>query len=124
MDIFRKKDIIAAIHREGGFSKAAKVLRIAQPSLSVMVSGIESDIGARLFDRSTNPIRLTQIGEKYLECCESISIIEDDFMDYVNEINGLETGEIALGGNTLYISNIIPKILSEFSVLSDAFHFS
>ena len=40
MDMFRKKDIIAAIYREGGFSKASRKLHIAQPSLSVMVSGV------------------------------------------------------------------------------------
>ena len=41
MDIFRKKEIVTAIYKEGGFSKAAKALHIAQPSLSVMVSNIE-----------------------------------------------------------------------------------
>lgn len=115
MDMFRKKDIIAAIYREGGFSKASKKLHIAQPSLSVMVSGVEQEIGAKLFDRSVSPVRLTQVGEKYLECCDNISMIEDDFINYVNDINGLEIGEISIGGSALYISNIVPHILSEFS---------
>lgn len=115
MDMFRKKDIIAAIYREGGFSKASKKLHIAQPSLSVMVSGVEQEIGAKLFDRSVSPVRLTRVGEKYLECCDNISMIEDDFINYVNDINGLEIGEISIGGSALYISNIVPHILSEFS---------
>lgn len=122
MDMFRKKEIVTAIYHEGGFSKAAKALRIAQPSLSVMVSSIEKEIGAKLFDRSTNPVRLTHVGEKYIECCENISIIEDDFIRYVNEVNGLETGDITLGGNTLYISNIIPKILSAFGERHPGIH--
>lgn len=115
MDMFRKKDIIAAIYREGGFSKAAKKLHIAQPSLSVMVSGVEQEIGAQLFDRSVSPVRLTKIGEKYLECCDNISMIEEDFINYLNDIHGLEIGEISIGGSALYISNIVPLILSEFS---------
>lgn len=115
MDMFRKKDIIAAIYREGGFSKASKKLHIAQPSLSVMVSAVEQEIGAKLFDRSVSPVRLTRVGEKYLECCDNISMIEDDFINYVNDINGLEIGEISIGGSALYISNIVPHILSEFS---------
>ena len=115
MDLFRKKEIIAAIYREGGFSKAAKKLHIAQPSLSVMVSGVEQEIGAQLFDRSVSPVRLTQVGEKYLECCDSISLIEEDFLNYLNDMHGLEIGEISIGGSALYISNIVPHILSEFS---------
>ena len=122
MDMFHKKEIITAIHKEGGFSKAAKTLHIAQPSLSVMVSSIEKEIGAKLFDRSTNPVRLTQIGEKYIECCDNISMIEDDFVNYVNDIKGIEVGEIALGGNTLYMSNVVPGILSEYSRMHPAIH--
>lgn len=115
MDMFRKKDIIAAIYREGGFSRAARKLHIAQPSLSVMVSGVEQEIGAKLFDRSVSPVRLTRVGEKYLECCDNISMIEEDFINYLNDINGLEIGEISIGGSALYISHIVPHILSEFS---------
>ncbi len=122
MDMFHKKEIITAIHKEGGFSKAAKALHIAQPSLSVMVSSIEKEIGAKLFDRSTNPVRLTQIGEKYIECCDNISMIEDDFVNYVNDIKGIEVGDIALGGNTLYMSNVVPGILSEYSRMHPAIH--
>ena len=115
MDIFSKKDLVRAIYREGGFLRAARALHIAQPSLSVMVAGIEKEIGGNLFDRSTNPVSLTPLGAKYLECAGSISMIEDDFFNYMNELQGLETGSIALGSNTLYMSNIIPDILSVYS---------
>ena len=79
-----------------------------------MVAGIEKEIGGNLFDRSTNPVSLTPLGAKYLECAGSISMIEDDFFNYMNELQGLETGSIALGSNTLYMSNIIPDILSVY----------
>ena len=124
MDIFSKKDLIRAIYREGGFLRAAKALHIAQPSLSVMVSGIEKEIGGNLFDRSTNPVRLTPLGKKYLECAGSISMIEDDFFNYMNELQGLETGSIALGSNTLYMSNIMPGILSVYSSKHPMIHLS
>ena len=115
MAVFKKKDVIMAVNKEGGFSKAAKSLHIAQPSLSVMVSSVEQEIGAMLFDRSVSPVRPTQIGEKYLECCESISLIEEDFTNYLSDILGLEVKEISIGGNTLYVSNVVPRILSEYS---------
>ena len=115
MDMFKKKEIITAIYKEGGFSKAAKSLHIAQPSLSVMVSGVEQEIGAQLFDRSVSPVRLTQVGEKYIECCENISLIEEDFVNYLNDIHGMEIGGISIGGSALYISNVVPHILTEFS---------
>jgi DNA-binding transcriptional LysR family regulator len=122
MDLFSKREIVSGIYREGGFSKAARSLHIAQPSLSVMVSNIEKEIGARLFDRSTSPVRLTQIGEKYLECCANVSMIEEDFLNYVNDIKGIEVGKISLGGTSLYMSNIIPGILNEYSAMHPSIH--
>ena len=113
--MFRKKDIIYAIYREGGFSKAAKMLHIAQPSLSVMVAGVEKELGASLFDRSTNPVRLTDIGAKYIECCENINMIEDDFKAYMDEVRGIERGNIFIGSNSLYMSNVIPSIVARYS---------
>ena len=124
MDIFSKKDLIQAIYQEGGFLRAARALHIAQPSLSVMVAGIEKEIGGQLFDRSTNPVRLTPLGVKYLECAGSISMIEDDFFNYMNELQGLETGSIALGSNTLYMANIIPEILSVYAQKHPMIHLS
>ena len=124
MDIFSKKDLIQAIYQEGGFLRAARALHIAQPSLSVMVASIEKEIGGPLFDRSTNPVRLTPLGVKYLECAGSISMIEDDFFNYMNELQGLETGSIALGSNTLYMANIIPEILSVYAQKHPMIHLS
>ena len=124
MDIFSKKDLIRAIYQEGGFLRVARALHIAQPSLSVMVASIEKEIGGNLFDRSTNPVRLTPLGVKYLECAGSISMIEDDFFNYMNELQGLESGSIALGSNTLYMANIIPEILSVYSQRHPLIHLS
>lgn len=112
--MFTKKNIIYAIYRSGGFSRAAESLHISQPSLSVMVSRLESELGEKLFDRSTNPVRLTYIGRKYIECCESINMIEEDFSNYINEYKGLEAGRFSLGGSNLFIDSLMPDILSQY----------
>ena len=52
------------VYRTQSFSKAAKNLYISQPSLSAMIKKIEAKVGAPLFDRSTNPIQLTEYGEQ------------------------------------------------------------
>lgn len=113
--MFEKRDVIYAVYREGSFSKAAARLHISQPSLSVMVSRVEKEIGEKLFDRSTSPIKPTTIGKKYLASCEGIADIQNEFINYINETHGLTIGEFSLGGSSLYMSNVIPYLLSAYS---------
>lgn len=50
---------------EGNFSKAADILHVAQPTLSIRISSLEKIIGTELFVRGKRPIELTEAG-KYL----------------------------------------------------------
>lgn len=113
-DIFNKKDIIYTIYQEKSFSKAAQKLFIAQPALSVLVKKIEDDIGLPLFDRSSKPIGMTPAGMEYIRATEAIRHIENAFINYVDAVNELQTGELKIGSNQLFSSLVLPRFVSEF----------
>lgn len=121
-DIFNKKEIIYTIYQEKSFSKAAQKLYIAQPSLSVLVKKIEDDIGMPLFDRTSKPIRLTEAGMEYIRAAEAIRHVENAFFHYVDAINSLQAGSLALGSNQLFSSLILPKYISQFISLYPGIH--
>jgi DNA-binding transcriptional LysR family regulator len=56
--------IAVAEHRH--FGRAAAELRVAQPSLSRQVRQLETQLGARLLDRTPQGTRLTEAGEVFL----------------------------------------------------------
>jgi len=56
-----------AVAEELSFRGAADKLRVAQPSLSAQVKALETELGARLFDRSTRSVRLTPAGRLLVE---------------------------------------------------------
>ena len=64
--MFKNKEYVLYVEKSKSFSKAAKELYISQPSLSASIKRIEKEIGAAIFDRSTNPLSLTDIGRKYV----------------------------------------------------------
>ena len=51
------------VAKEGGISKAAKKLHLAQPTLSSQIKKLESSVGAKLFDRSGRALVLTDTGQ-------------------------------------------------------------
>lgn len=52
-----------AVAEELHFTRAAERLHVSQPSLSAAIRGLESQLGAELFLRTTRQVRLTAAGE-------------------------------------------------------------
>lgn len=113
--MFSSMKYIYEVYKEKSFSNAAKNLYISQPALSATVKRTEEQIGVPIFDRSTNPIRLTECGKKYIEAIEHILNIQDDFTNYVTDLNHLEAGTLAIGGGNLFSSYVLPPLITEFS---------
>jgi DNA-binding transcriptional LysR family regulator len=59
----------------GSFSAVAKEMNSTQPTISKNVAELESWLGAKLLNRSTRSLRLTETGADYYERC--ISILQD-----------------------------------------------
>jgi len=59
----RQLEYVVAVVDHGGFTKAAKALHVAQPSLSQAVRSLEAELGVALFERLGRTVRLTSAGE-------------------------------------------------------------
>jgi len=74
VDQLRAMKVFATVVEEGGFAKAARALDAAPPVITRLVAELESHLGARLLNRTTRSIALTEVGEAYLEKVRSILI--------------------------------------------------
>ena len=113
--MFQGMDYIYEVYKEMSFSKAAKNLYISQPSLSAAVKKAEAQIGFPIFDRSTTPIRLTELGREYIRSVEIIKDVENGFRNYVSDVNGLKNGSLSIGGTHLFASYVLPSLISKFT---------
>lgn len=113
--MFRNKEYILAVYQEGGFTKAAERLFVSQPSLSASIKRIEDKVGAPIFDRSSSPIALTEVGREYVKYALSIQEKEKDFSRYVSDHTNLLAGKIRIGGSSFFSSFVLPKLISEFN---------
>lgn len=62
-----------AVAELGSFSKAAQRVSVTQPTLSVGIAKLESELGARLFERTTRRVSLTPAGSKFLQHARRIT---------------------------------------------------
>jgi DNA-binding transcriptional LysR family regulator len=56
-----------AVAEEGSFTRAARMLHMAQPPLSAQIRQLERRVGGELFVRGTGPIQLTDAGMALLD---------------------------------------------------------
>ncbi len=107
-------EYVYAVYKHRSFSKAAESLYISQPSLSLTVKKVEKKVGSPLFDRSSNPVRLTDCGKEYIRSAERIMDIQASFETYLGDLHTLQTGTLVLGASNFFAAYILPPLLTQF----------
>jgi DNA-binding transcriptional LysR family regulator len=64
--------VFCDIARYKSFSQAASANRLTQPAASRIVHQLEKRLNVKLIDRSTRPLQLTALGERYYTCCKEL----------------------------------------------------
>ena len=105
---------IYEIFKQRSFSKAAEILYVTQPTLSLAVKRVESELGMPIFERKKNPITLTPAGEIYINKIKLIKRIEQDLEDEINDLRDLKLGKLRIGGTNYINSYVLPPIISKF----------
>lgn len=107
-------DYAYEVYKEKSFSQAAKNLYVSQPALSSSIKKLEARFGVTIFDRSSQPISLTDEGKVFIEAIESIKNIKNGLEARLSDISKLRTGHITVSGENYISSFIYPKIIIEF----------
>ena len=106
---------IYQVYQDGSFSAAAEHLYMSQPALSIAVKRVEEAIGAEIFDRSRRPLTLTEAGQAYIDTLHYIRYLEEDLAQRIEDLRGLETGTLRLGGTHFLNCYILAPILATFT---------
>ncbi|OIQ26198.1 LysR family transcriptional regulator [uncultured Vibrio sp.] len=105
------------VAEHGHFTMAAKALNIAQPALSISIKKFEQQLGVMLFKRQDRKVELTHEGKVLLEHAKRILQQLDDAKLAMDELIGLDKGEVRLGAPSMMGSYFFPEILMAFKSL-------
>lgn len=72
MDRLREMEVFAEIAEAGSFAAAARRLRMSPPAVTRLVAALEERLGARLIQRTTRTMRLTEAGRRFREAAARV----------------------------------------------------
>lgn len=93
----RQLRYFVGISEAGSLLKASARLHVAQPSLSQQMAALEHELGARLLDRSSRGITLTEAGKVFLEHARVVLSDIERARGAVRDASAVVRGEVAIG---------------------------
>ncbi|MDY3282511.1 MAG: LysR family transcriptional regulator [Dysosmobacter sp.] len=106
-----------AIATEHSISRAADKLYISQSSLSKFLKAIEDELGTKLVDRRTIPLKLTPAGERFLQFLKESSALYEKALSEITQLESEAPRELIIGTssmNSKVISDAFPEFYSRY----------
>lgn len=97
------------------FSISAKKLYITQPALSLYIMNLEQQLGAKIFDRSSSPIKLTNIGQEYVKTAQKILDLESELTNKISDILESKRGLISVGITPVQGSRLLEDTIIDYT---------
>lgn len=96
------------------FSAAARALELPKSSISRAVTRLEKELGARLFQRTTREVTLTDTGTALQERCIDILYRVGETLDYVGGLRATPRGRLNVTAGIGFGVNVLSELLPRF----------
>jgi LysR family transcriptional regulator, regulator for bpeEF and oprC len=114
MDRFVAMKVFARVVESRSFIKAAESLQLAAPQVSRTVQALEAHLGARLLNRTTRSISVTDDGEAYYQRCVRVLSDVDEMEAELTHAKLSPKGKLKVNLPALIAKTIIIPALPEF----------
>ena len=106
--------ILKAIAAEGSFKKAADLLYVTQPAVSLQIQNLEKQLEITIFDRGGRKALLTEAGRILLEYCDRILNQCDEACKAIEDLNSLKGGTLIIGASQTTGTYLMPRMIGLF----------
>ena len=105
---------LLGIVEAGSMLKASKNFGITQPTLSAMLKKLEAELDISIFDRSSQSMRLTAMGECVVSQAKIVLTAADNLKELINEKRNRIGGRLRLGVIPTVASSFVPSFIDAF----------
>jgi DNA-binding transcriptional LysR family regulator len=93
------------------FTKAALLLNVAQPALSLQMKQLEAELGTQLLERTNRRVRLTAAGEVFRDRAARILEQVDRAARETARVGQGEAGNLVIGVVSTAVCSVLPELL-------------
>lgn len=110
---FRQLRVFAEVARHGSMARAAEVLHLTPPAVSMQIKELEGHVGLPLFDRQGRTVALSTAGEYFLVHAKRLLAALKEADDAMARMKRVEGGLLTIGmvGTAKYF---VPHLLARF----------
>lgn len=99
---------------ELNFTRAARRLHVSQPPLSFQIASLESELGARLFDRTSRSVVLSEAGKAFLPHAQAVLARLEEARSHVTRVASGLLGRVQVGLAGSHFLGPFPQFIQQF----------
>lgn len=107
-------EYLIAVDKYKHFGNAAQACFITQPTLSAMIQKFEDEMDVKIFDRTTHPIRTTDVGIQLIVEAKRVVDAINELKSKANSLNNVLAGKLNLGILPTISGYILPTEIFDF----------
>lgn len=113
--LLRHLRYLLAVADNGGFTRAAEVLHVSQPTLSQQIRQLEETLGVTLFDRTSRTVTPTDSGIAYIECARRVLVELAAGKRALHDVKDLSRGTLRLAMTPTFMAYLVGPIVRDYS---------
>ena len=113
--LLRHLRYLLAVADNGGFTRAAEVLHVSQPTLSQQIRQLEEMLGVVLFDRTSRTVTPTDAGQAYIECARRVFVELEAGKRALHDVKDLSRGMLRLAMTPTFMPYLVGPIVRDYS---------
>jgi DNA-binding transcriptional LysR family regulator len=124
MDItLRQIRSFVAITHLGSFTRAASLLHISQPALTVQIRNLETALGVKLLDRTSRSVEVTRLGRELLPSLQRALHDLEAAMADVHEVGAGRRGTVRVAALPSFAASLLPRVILAYRHANPALEF-
>lgn len=115
MDKWVEVQLFLETAEHGSISKGAEILGLSTSAAGRHLANLERRLGARLVERNTRRLFLTEVGEEFYRRCRNITAEMEEAEAWVGSSLLSPVGTLRVTGSVSFCSTILAPLLPEFT---------
>ncbi|MFE5322877.1 LysR family transcriptional regulator [Paenibacillus sp. NPDC056579] len=107
--------VFVAVVEQSNFSRAAELLNLSQPGVSLHIRNLENEFGVKLIHRSSKHVKMTEAGEILYKKAKQMLALYESAKEEIFLLRDEVTGTIKVGASFTIGEYILPHVLAEFA---------